>query len=64
MEKCPDCDGKKGWNELTTPEWHEPPEYEWCKCWTCDGKGEISALRLAVHKARGKSMPIQFRGYA
>lgn len=64
MEKCPHCDGEKGYSKLLTPEWHEPPEYEWNDCRTCVGAGKITALDLAVYRARGGPAPIQFRGFA
>jgi hypothetical protein len=64
MNKCPECEGKKGYNELLTPEWHEPPEYKWNDCRTCTGEGKISDLSLAVYRARGGPTPIQFVGFA
>lgn len=57
---CPHCKGEKGWNELITPEWMDPPEYQWNICRTCNGKGEITQLQAAVYKARGGPTPIQF----
>ena len=64
LNKCPHCKGEKGWSELVTPEWVEPPEYKWTDCWTCEGHGEITPLQLAVYQARGGPAPIKFRGYA
>lgn len=62
--KCPHCKGDKGWSELITPEFIEPPEYKWNICRTCSGNGEISHLKMAIYKARGGPEPIKFRGFA
>ncbi|KKM97688.1 hypothetical protein LCGC14_1165480 [marine sediment metagenome] len=62
--KCPHCEGGKGYQGLLTPEWIEPPEYEWFPCRTCKGKGKITELQNAIYKARGGPVPIVFRGYA
>jgi len=64
MIKCPDCNGTKGYKELLTPEWLEPAEYKWCDCRICKGTGKITQLQFAIYKARGKTEPIQFKGYA
>lgn len=62
--ECPHCKGEKGRNILVTPEWKEPPEYEWEICRTCQGKGKVRKLQAAVYEARGGPEPIKFRGYA
>lgn len=62
--ECPHCKGEKGWKEELTPEWMDPPEHKWNDCRTCQGVGEITALALAVYKARGGPAPIKFVGYA
>lgn len=62
--ECPHCEGKTGWEKLTTPEWIEPPVHKWTTCWTCDGKGEVDELKAAIYKARGGPEPIRFRGFA
>lgn len=62
--ECPHCNGQKGYKKMLTPEWHEPPEYEWENCRTCEGQGRISHLKLAIFRARGGPTPITFRGFA
>jgi hypothetical protein len=50
--QCPHCKGDRGWEELITPEFIEPPEYEWNICRTCLGDGEISNLKMAIYSQR------------
>jgi hypothetical protein len=57
MNLCPLCEGKKGWNELITAEFVEPAEYKYIECWTCQGKGELSDLRMVTYKAKHMSPP-------
>jgi DnaJ-class molecular chaperone len=63
MVECPHCNGKRGQEAETMPEWI-PSIKEWKECYTCEGKGEISNLHYAIYKARGGPRKITFRGYA
>lgn len=59
--ECPLCEGEGGWKELISREW-EFPKYTWSHCWECGGEGKISELQKAISIARGRSVPIPFRG--
>lgn len=60
MEKCPECNGMKGYLFQITEHWQDPSGYKWRKCLTCEGKGKISRLALAIYKARGGPEPQVF----
>lgn len=62
--QCSLCEGLGIWKELVTFEWIEPPIYKHVVCWHCQGKGVITQLQCSINQARGKSISVQFRGYA
>lgn len=63
MIECPHCKSKKGWPRLISREW-EKPKRKQAICSTCEGKGTISEIEMAIYTARGGPAPIKFRGYA
>lgn len=70
MNKCPECDGKGGYDFVQHDQAcimaedaciHIP---EWRRCRACDGEGTMSDLKLAVYRARGGAAPSTMRGFA